>query len=160
VGLLYQAPWPATPTIAIPAPRADWEFRPSIFYIRRYANVAGDGIPTLCKKVLQGVGPSMGTECLATGIEDLQIEYGIDTTEDGNPNMYLPDPTLAQMQSAVSARISLLARTAEIDTRYTNEKTFTISNAPAYTPNDSFHRRIFSTSVAIQNIRSYRMMDY
>lgn len=160
VGLLYQAPWPAAPTIVVPAPRADWEYRPSVFYIRQFANVAGDGIPTLCKKVLQGTGPSMGTECLATGIEDLQIEYGIDATEDGNPNMYIPDPTLAQMQSVVTARISLLARTAEIDTRYTNEKTFTISNAPAYTPDDSFHRRVFSTTVAVQNIRSFRMMGY
>jgi type IV pilus assembly protein PilW len=160
VGLLYQAPMPGTPSIPVPAPRADWEYRPSIFYIRQFANTAGDGIPTLCKKVLQGAAPNMTTECLATGIENLQMEYGIDTTEDGNPNMYVPDPTLIQMQSVVSARISLLARTTEIDTRYTNEKTFSISNAPDYTPDDSFHRRVFSTTVSIQNIRSFRMMGY
>jgi type IV pilus assembly protein PilW len=160
VGLLYQAPLPASPTIAVPVPRADWEYRPSIFYVREFANAVGDGIPTLCKKVLQGAAPNMTTECLATGIEDLQIEYGIDTTEDGNPNMYLPNPTMTQMQSVVSARIALLARTAEIDTRYTNQKTFSISNAPDYTPDDSFHRRVFSTTVSIQNIRSFNMMGY
>ena len=160
VGLLYRAPFPGTPTIPVAAPRDDWEFRPSIFYIRQFANTAGDGIPTLCKKVLQGAVPNMATECLATGIEDLQIEYGIDTTEDGNPNMYVPDPTLTQLQSVVSARISLLARTTEIDTRYTNEKTFSISNSPDYTPDDSFHRRVFSTTVSIQNIRSFKMMGY
>ena len=122
--------------------------------------MAGDGIPTLCRKTLRGVGPSMATECIATGIEDLQIEYGVDTSEDGHPNVYLPNPTLAEIQNVVNARIFILARTTEIDTRYTNEKTFSISNAPDYTPDDSFHRRVFSTSVSIQNIRSMNMMGF
>ena len=102
----------------------------------------------------------MTTECLATGIEDLQVEYGIDTSEDGHPNMYTSSPTLTEMQSVVSARIFLLARTTEIDTRYTNEKTYSISNAADYAPGDSFHRRVFSTNVSIQNIRTLSMMGY
>jgi hypothetical protein len=53
-----------------------------------------------------------------------------------------------------------LARTTEIDVRYTNQKTFSIGNAPDYTPNDSFHRRVYSTTVAIQNIRSMNMMGF
>jgi Tfp pilus assembly protein PilW len=158
VGLLYQAPMPATPTVVVTPPMDDWEYRPSIFYVRSFANTPGDGLPTLCRKVLRGVNPDMTTECIATGIENLQVEYGIDTTEDGNPNMYLSSPTLADMQNVVSARIFLLARTSEIDTRYTNQKTFSVSNAPAYTPADSFHRRMFSTTVSIQNIRSLNMM--
>jgi type IV pilus assembly protein PilW len=144
----------------VPLPRAEWEYRPSIFYIRSFANAAGDGIPTLCKKVLRGILPSMITECLATGIEDLQIEYGIDTTDDSNPNVYLANPTVAQLQSAVTARIFLLARTTKIDTRYVNDKTYNVSNAPAYSPGDNFHRRIFSTTVAIQNIRSLNAMGF
>ena len=160
VGLLFRAPFPGAPTIPIAAPSADYEFRPSIYYIRRFANVAGDGIPTLCRKVLRGAGPSMVTECLATGIEDLQLEYGIDTSENGQPNVYTPSPTLAEMQNVVSARIFLLARTTEIDTRYTNDKVYSISNSPDFTPNDSFHRRVFSTNVAIQNVRSINMMSF
>ncbi len=159
VGLLYQAPMPAAPTILVSPPMADWEYRPSIFYIRSFANTVGDGLPTLCRKVLRGAAPDMTTECLATGIENLQIEYGIDTSDDGNPNMFVSSPTLADIQNVVSARIFLLARTSDIDTRYTNEKTFSISNSPAYTPADSFHRRMFSTTVSIQNIRSLNMMS-
>jgi type IV pilus assembly protein PilW len=160
VGLLYQAPAPVTPDLDVPVPRAEWEYRPSIFFIRNYANVAGDGIPTLCKKVLRGNTPGMITECLATGIENLQIEYGIDTSGDSNPNLYLPSPTLAQMQGAVTARIFLLARTTDFDLRYDNDKTYNISNAPAFEPDDSFHRRIFSTTVTIQNIRSLSAMGF
>ena len=61
VGLLFRAPVPATPTIVVAAPRADWEYRPSIYYIRQFANTLGDGIPTLCRKVLRGAGPNMTT---------------------------------------------------------------------------------------------------
>lgn len=160
VGLLYRQPLTGTPAIPVALPFTEWEYRPAIYYIRQYAYALGDDIPTLCRKVLGGAGPSMLTECIATGIEDLQIEYGIDTSGDGNPNVYMSAPTLADLQSVVSARIYLLARTTEIDVRYTNQKTFSIGNAPDYTPNDSFHRRVYSTTVAIQNIRSMNMMGF
>jgi type IV pilus assembly protein PilW len=160
VGLLFRAPEPAAPTIVVAPPRADWEFRPSIYYIRRFANNPGDGIPTLCRKALRGAGPSMQTECLATGIENMQIEYGIDTSEDGHPDVYATNPSLTEIQNVVAARIFLLARTTDIDTRYTNLKTYSISNAPDFVPGDSFHRRVFSTSVSIQNVRSMNLMGF
>lgn len=160
VGLLYRQPLTGAPAVAVALPRTEWEYRPAIYYIRQYAYALGDNIPTLCRKVLGGAGPSMLTDCIATGIENLQIEYGIDTSGDGNPNAYMSAPTLADLQNAVSARIYLLARTTENDVRYTNQKTFSIGNAPDYSPNDSFHRRVYSTTVAIQNIRSMNMMGF
>ena len=160
VGLLYQAPLPVAPSVVVATPRADWVYRPSIYFIRKFANVPGDGNPTLCRKVLTGTAPDMTTECLATGIEDLQIEYGIDTSEDGHPNVYMTNPTLTDMQDVVSARIFLVARTTDIDTRYTNDKTYSVSNSGDFVPDDSLHRRVFSTSVTIQNIRSMNMMGF
>ena len=160
VGVLFSGTAPTAPPVAVAPPRADWEFRPSIYYIRQFANVPGDNIPTLCRKVLRGAGPSMRTECIATGIENLQIEYGIDTTENGQPNVYLSNPNLTQLQDVVAARIFLVARTTEIDSRYTNTKTYSVSNSPDFVPNDRFHRRVFSTSVSIQNIRTMNMMGF
>ena len=160
VGLLYREPVVGAPAIIVPLPRSDWEYRPSIYFIRDFANIAGDGIPTLCRKVLRGAGPSMTTECIATGIEDMQLEYGIDSTGDGNPNSFFANPTLVQMQNVVSARIFLLARATEIDTRYTNDKTYLIGNAPAFVPADSFRRRVYSKTVSIQNIRIINIMGF
>jgi len=158
VGYLYNGPAPAAAPFAVNVPNADWVYRPSIYYIRQFANTPGDNIPTLCRKSLRGA--AMTTECLATGIENLQVEYGIDTSSDGHPNIYMSNPTLAQIQDVVAARIFLLARTTDIDTRYQNNKTYSISNSPDLVPNDSFHRRVFSTSVSIQNIRSMNMMGF
>ena len=160
VGLLFEEPMTAVPAIAIPAPRADWEYRPNIFFIRNYAQAPGDGIPTLCRKILSGATPGMQTECLAAGIEDLQVAYGIDTSEDGNANVFLPNPTIVQMQTVVSARIFVLARTLENDIRYDNDKTYNVSNAVPFVPHDGFHRRVVSTTVSIQNIRSLNAMGF
>ena len=160
VGVMFSGAAPTAPPVVVAAPSADWAFRPTIYYIRQFANTPGDNIPTLCRKALRGAGPSMTTECLATGIEDLQIEYGIDLTENGQPNVYLTSPSLTQIQSVVSARIFLIARTTEVDSRYVNTKTYSISNTPDLVPGDSFHRRVFSTSVSIQNIRSMNMMGF
>jgi type IV pilus assembly protein PilW len=100
----------------------------------------------------------MVTECLAQGIEDLQVEFGLDPDGDGEPNVYVADPSLAQMQTAVSARIYVLARSVERDIQYTNDKTYQLSNAPAYAPADNFLRRVFSVTVGMRNLVSLRTL--
>jgi len=159
LAMLYREPAAAPPAVPIAVPFADWEYRPSIYYVRNFATQPADGIPTLCRKVLQyGGAPTMATECLAQGIEDLQVEYGLDISGDGEPNAYVTNPTLVQMQTAVSARIYVLARSANADTRYTNDKTYQISNAPAFTPNDNFYRRVYTITVGLKNMASLRRL--
>lgn len=159
LGLLYQEPV-AAPAIVIPAPYKDWEYRPSIYYVRRFAVDPADGIPTLCRKILRyAANPTIETECLAQGVENLQIEFGLDVNADGSPDGYVANPTPAQMLNAVSAEIYVLTRSATPDFRYTNDKTFTVSNAPAYTPADNFYRRVFSVSISLRNLRSLRMFQ-
>ena len=154
-GLLYVQP----PVAAMPAPFADWEYRPRIYYIRNFAETAGDGIPTLCRKILlPGFPPSMDTDCIARGIEDLQLEFGLDTDGDGIANRYASAPTLAELQRVVSVRISLLARTTDPDFAYTDDRTYNLSNAPAYTPNDNFHRRTYSVTVTVHNLRNLQRL--
>ena len=160
IGMLYQEPANSPPVVNVPAPYSEWRYRPSIYYVRNYGDAPGDGVPTLCRKILAGGGPSMVTECLAKGIENLQIEYGIDSNGDGNANAFVSAPTVTQMQGAVSARIYLLASTLNIDTAYTNDKTYMVSNAPAYTPADDKHRRVVSTTVGIRNIRSLKLLGF
>ena len=44
------------------------------------------------------------------------------------------------------------------DIRYTNDKTYALGNAAAYTPNDNFYRRAFSPTVMIRNLRNLRRL--
>lgn len=159
LGLLYREPEAAPPAVSVPAPFSEWEYRPSVYYVRNFGVTPGDGIPTLCRKVLQfGAPPTVTTECLAHGIENLQAEFGLDTDADGEPNVYVSNPTLAQLQTAVTARLYVLARSAEPDLQYTNGKTYTIGNAPAYTPADNFYRRVYSVTVGLHNLISLRRL--
>jgi type IV pilus assembly protein PilW len=64
------------------------------------------------------------------------------------------------MQTVVSARIYILARTLNDDIRYENDKTYNVSNANPFSPGDGFHRRVLSTTVSIQNIRSLNALGY
>lgn len=159
LGLMYLEPENAPPAVTIPLPFTEWEYRPSIYYIRNFGIQAGDGVPTLCRKLLQWQAvPTMRTECIAQGIENLQIEYGLDTSGNGEPNVYISDPTLAELQMAVTARINILARSAEADLRYLNDKTYSISNTADYTPADNFYRRAFSVTVGLHNPHSLRVL--
>jgi type IV pilus assembly protein PilW len=158
--LLYREPAGVPPAEVVPAPFGEWEYRPRIYYIRNFAVAAGDGIPTLCRKTLQfGAPPTMVTECLAQGIENLQVEFGLDPDGNSEPNEYVAAPTLAQMQTAVSARIFIVTRSVERDLRYDNAKTYQISNAPAATPADNFYRRVYSITVALHNMASLRRLE-
>lgn len=144
---------------AIPPPFTDRVYRPRIYYIRNFSDTAGDGLPSLCRKVLTVAAvPTMATECIGRGIEDLQIEYGLDTDGNGTPNRYLANPTLTEMQQAVTVRIYLLARTQDRDIKYTDPRTYQFSNMPAYTPADNFHRRLYSITVGVYNRRNLRQL--
>lgn len=130
----------------------DWVFRPSIYYIRRYSVVEADGIPTLCRKAFQGTG--FVTECLAEGVEDLQVEYGVDPDFDGVPDQFQTADEVAAgagFGRVVSVRLWLLGRSASADINYTNEKTYQLSNAPARTASDGYYRKSISTVVLTRN---------
>lgn len=130
-----------------------WEYDPMVYYVRNYSVTSGDGIPALCRKELSisSGSPTMTTECIAEGIEDMQVEFGIDTDKDGVANEYLSSPTTAQMNHAVSARVFLLGRSVDPDYGYTNGKTYQAADATAYTPNDHYYRRVYTTTILLRN---------
>jgi prepilin-type N-terminal cleavage/methylation domain-containing protein len=133
----------------------DWLFTPTIYFIRNFSNTAGDGIPSLCRMIMEsGTPPNMVTECIAEGVEDLQLEYGVDSNGDGSINAYITDPTQAELERTISVRFFLLSRTANLDVNTVDTKTYQLSNADDYTPNDNFHRRVFSSTVSVPNARN------
>jgi type IV pilus assembly protein PilW len=154
LGVLISEPVTTAGAALVSGTIENWEYRPSIYYIRNFGGTPNDGIPTLCRKVLDDAAPSMSTECLARGIEDMQIEYGLDTSLDGDPNVFVSSPTQLQMQTVVATKIFLLARSVDNDFGYTNDKTYNLSNTAAYTPADTFHRRVMSLTVGIKNTRA------
>jgi len=126
-----------------------WETYARVFYIRKYSESVSDAIPTLCEQYLEG--NAMTSRCLAEGIEELQIEFGIDSDADGVVNQYKSAPTSADMANAVAARVYLLVRSIDTVPGYTNAKTYQLGQRAVAAKNDGFLRRVFSTTVQIRN---------
>ena len=153
-----------------------FKWLPRIYYLREYAHTApsggsgGDRIPTLCRRELQHTAaPKMEEECLAEGVEDLQIVWGVDQVQDGVADLYTSTPAAADLARAVSAQVFLLVRSTGADLNYEDDKTYEYADRtgednwvrPAdgdgedgYEENQRsvhFYRQLFSTTIKIRN---------
>jgi type IV pilus assembly protein PilW len=127
-----------------------WEFYSSIYYLRNYSQTAGDDIPSLC--VVELAADNMTRRCLVEGVEDMQIEFGLDTDNDGVPNRFKGTPTSAEMSGAVVARIYLLLRSVNpVGNGYTNAKAYQLGQKPVPAKNDGYLRRVMTTTVQMRN---------
>lgn len=129
-------------------------------------NVAGDGVPTLKRAEL--AGGAFTIVPLVEGIENLQVEYGLDTDGNSTPNAYTADPGtfngcgadpcyVGNWTNAVTARIHLLSRTTEMTAGQKDTKTFSLGTDEAGNPitvgpfNDKYKRHVYSQVVRMNN---------
>ncbi|MEX1995098.1 MAG: PilW family protein [Steroidobacteraceae bacterium] len=132
-------------------------------------NAGADGgspIPTL-KRVELGAAGTFEVVPLVEGIENLQVEYGIDTVPgglpanspyagDGMPDTYIADPTAAQQSQVVAVRLYLLARATERSANYADDKTYDLGLHGTVAGTGPYKRRVFTTVVRVQNVAGWR----
>ena len=128
----------------------DWEYVPRVYYVRDHYESPGDATPALCRLDISATGLDTPL-CVAEGIEDLHLQFGIDSDADGVANRYAADPTLAEMENVVTVRIYLLARSTDVDPSYTDTKTYLLGDVAVAAANDGFYRTVFSTTVSLRN---------
>lgn len=146
---------------AVEAPYEEWQYSPSLYYVQPYTAMATESprVPALCRMTLRSSGggaPSFTRECVAQGVENIQLEVGVDTDEDGAANYFTASPTAADLNRASTARLYVLVRSARADVNYVNAKTYQVGNAAPFTPaGDAVHyyRKALSTEVALRNPR-------
>lgn len=66
------------------------------------------GMPSLKRLVSHGSGTR--TEELAQGVESLEVRYGVDSTGDGIPNMFVDADAVSDWATVVSADVALVLR--------------------------------------------------
>ncbi len=124
------------------------------YYLRTYSRTSGDGIPTLMLK--SPTDADNTAQSLIEGIENLQIQYGIDSSGDGAPDSYVQTPSSTpDWSSIVTIRLSMLARSIEADSSHTDTKTYDLGNLTV-TPGDHYHHRVFTTVVRLINVSQRR----
>jgi len=128
-------------------------------------NDPGDGVPTLKRAELGAGGFSIVP--LIDGVENMQIDYGLDTDGDGLADVYAADPSsyggctgnacVTNWRNAVSARIALFARNPQASGGYTDTRTYTLGiEADGSTKtvgpfNDGYKRHVYSQTVQLTN---------
>jgi type IV pilus assembly protein PilW len=123
-----------------------------------------DSIPTLKRLEMGNVSSGTFTIVpLVEGIEQLKIDYGIDTTSgDGLPDVYgdpsaYPDAScddackVANWQNTLTARVYVLARNLDPTPRYTDSKTYQLGSVTFGAYNDNYRRHVYSTLVRMMN---------
>ena len=86
---------------------------------------------------------------LVEGVEEMQIQYGIDTDSDQFPNQYVTSDNVPDFEDVVSIRIGLLVRSID-DFVTEDSQTYTFNGATT-TPADRRIRQVFSTTIALRN---------
>jgi type IV pilus assembly protein PilW len=122
----------------------------------------GRPIPTL-KRLELTIDPADGTRKmvvtpLVEGIENLQVDYGVDTDADGAPNgNYVTVPAgVAAWQDVVSVRINVLARNLEPSGGYVDAKTYDMGVGGTVTPGGSVKRHVYNAVVRLVNVSARR----
>jgi type IV pilus assembly protein PilW len=122
---------------------------------------SGDGIPTLKRVEL---GPSgFSIVPLVEGIENLQIEYGVDnlTSPTGAPATFTASPASdLAMRNIVAAKIHLLARSPTPSAGYADTRTYALGSTVSYTPSGAdatYKRHVYEATVRINNTAGRNM---
>ncbi|MFW2422249.1 MAG: PilW family protein [Porticoccaceae bacterium] len=119
---------------------AVWRYLEDIFYITE----AGE-----FRRIYLDEGRYKNARTIAEGVEDFQIEYGIDTSRDGSPNLWLAEPsTPEQWASVVMINFHLLL-VGDITLKTQPVKTFSYAGKQLTTTDDGLLRRLFSGSVRL-----------
>jgi type IV pilus assembly protein PilW len=144
-------------------------FQTHIYYVANNDR-QGDGIPTLMRAELRYVGNALKfvSVPLVEGVENLQVEYGIDTAGDGSVGVTTSSPAgangctaaacaVSTWRNVVAVRLHVLARSPSTTPGWTDSKTYNLGTAAdgsartAGPFNDGYKRHVFQTLVTLTN---------
>ncbi|GBG13882.1 type IV pilus assembly protein PilW [Novimethylophilus kurashikiensis] len=139
-----------------------------IYYISS-KNAQNQSVPTLYMLEL-GTPPS-SSSCIssgatapcfyavpiAEGIENLQLEYGIDNDQDGSPDTYVVSSpstpmTTTQWAHTVTVKVGVLARNTDISPGNSDTKTYQLGSVTIPAANDQYKRHAFTSVVRVMNM--------
>ncbi len=154
---------------ATPAGRR--EYMVNLYYISTN-NGSGQNVPTLTRLELNGA--AFVPVPLVEGIEEINIEYGLDNDGDGQPDAYSADPTTYtypgcttctpgnNWSNVVTVQLHLLARSVDISPGHTDTRTYRLGVNAAGVPvvvgpkNDRYRRNAYTAMVRIANAAGRR----
>jgi type IV pilus assembly protein PilW len=118
-------------------------------YVRYYVDSITDPAhPTLMVDRMGGVA----SQPVADDIEDMQFEYGLDTSTPANGvvDIWIPNPTFTQLAQVRQVRLRLIARTRIPEAGWAETRP-ALGNRAAGTTPDGYRRRTYDIVIDVRN---------
>jgi type IV pilus assembly protein PilW len=124
----------------------------TIYYVAN-ESTARDDVPSLRRKRL--VNGDVVDEEVVSGVEDLQVRFGVDTNGDTNADTYVDPETNPALYggSIVSATIWLRVRAEDAEVGFVDDRTYSAGEM-ATTPGGKFRRFLLSKTIQLRNTRT------
>ena len=119
----------------------------SIYYVGKRGDNA-DAPPALFRRRLNGNGLPGAAEELVEGVENIQILYGVDTTNNGQLDAYVSGAAVADWQDVLAVRINLLL--VSLEDNLVDPGQQIQFNGPQ-NPGDRRLRQNMTTTIALRN---------
>jgi type IV pilus assembly protein PilW len=152
------------PTAFTPADSTTHNLLVSSYYVAADSDLI-PGVPTLRRKTLtvSGGAPDIDDQEVAPGIENLQIQFGVDVDEDNTVDMYVNpgdqvyDPTAAGHipgARVITARVWLVIRGVSPEVGIRDNRDYEPGDVDLGVPNDQFRRMQVSKTILLRNTRT------
>lgn len=121
-----------------------------------YVGINAEGAPALRRQRLIA-GPDIRDEEIIPGVEDLQVELGVDNDDDTTVDYFVAPDVAPVGATIVAVRIWLRVRSVQPDFTFIDDRTYTYSNTdftPRATDNENrFRRMLISKTIQLRNTR-------
>lgn len=129
-------------------------FESVAFFVRQTARQTPRGLP-IHSLYVRARSPGSGganpiAQELVEGVEDMQLSYGVDTTDDRAVDVYQTAAQVADWSKVLSVRIRLLLHSTDDGALNTAQRGL-VFNEAAVTTDDGRLRQVYETAVAIRN---------
>jgi len=113
-----------------------------------------EAVPSLRRRTL--VGTTVVDEEIIAGVENLQVQLGIDANGDGGVDRYIDpeDDAFNADSSIIAVRLWLLMRAEYAETGLVDKRTYEAPDGTTSEPNDGFRRLKGSKTIFLRNSRS------
>jgi type IV pilus assembly protein PilW len=143
------------------------------YYVSNQSNLRDD-VPGLRRKDLVA-GPSIQDEEVMPGVEDMQLQFGVDPGFDGNsdgapddadangfPDFYTGVPTryvnpgdpILDTGLVATVRVWILVRAENPEVGFVDGNSYNYADVVNYQPNDGFRRLLVSRTIQVRNTQT------